>query len=103
MPGVDHPRSRLATVALLAFLAACGGSSTSPVQPQYQPQIANNPNDFSFQLTNVQDGTGQLIYLWQNSGTAASVDRSCASSAGAVSLTMKDGGARSSTRARSTA
>jgi len=77
--------------ALLAagLLTACG--SSSPVlQPRYQPQIANLTDSFSFQLTGVQDGSSHLEYTWQNTGTAATVDRSSAITAGTVTVTVKD-------------
>jgi hypothetical protein len=84
-------RALAATVTALALsLSACGGSA--PIQPQYQPQIVNLTDSFEFQLTNVQNGAGSLTYTWQNSGTKATVDRSSAITAGAVTLTLRDAG-----------
>lgn len=76
---------------LLAMAVACGGStSNAPVQPQYQPQIVNLTDSFSLQLTDVVDGTGQLLQTWQNTGTRASINRSSAITAGTVNLTIRD-------------
>lgn len=82
---------RLVTLASIAAitLTACGGSS-SPVQPQYQPEIVNQPDSFSFQLTGVTNGGGTLSYTWQNTGATASIDRSSSISAGTVTLTVRD-------------
>jgi len=79
--------------ALALSTAACGGSSgSSPIQPQYQPQITNITDSFQFQLTGVTDGDGSLSYTWQNTGTMASVDRSSALTGGTVNLTLRDAG-----------
>src|SRR5512140_60445 len=83
------------SLAALAFFAvACGGGGGSGgntvIQPQYQPQVVNVADSFSLQLTGVADGTGQLVYGWSNSGTRASINRSCAISGGNVLLTVKD-------------
>jgi hypothetical protein len=84
------------SLAALTFLAvACGsggGSGSTVIQPQYQPQIVNVADSFSLQLTGVADGTGSLVYGWSNSGTRASINRSCAITGGNVILTVKDNG-----------
>jgi len=85
-------RSAAAAAVLALSLSACGGSDggSPPIQPQYQPQIVNLTDSFEFQLTNVQNGDGSLTYTWQNTGTKASIDRSSAITAGAVTLTLRD-------------
>ncbi len=83
--------TRLAAASLLALALACGSDSgSSPVQAQYQPQIANLTDSFAFQLTGVSNGDGALSYTWHNTGTMASVDRSSAITAGTVTLTLRD-------------
>lgn len=85
-------RSLATFILSMAAIAvtACGGSSSPVLLPQYQPQISNLTNSFSFQLTGVNDGTGTLSYTWQNTGTRASVDRSSSISGGVVTLTLRD-------------
>lgn len=79
----------LLACALLA-LAACGGSD--PMNSAYQPQIVNDPVNakFEFQLTGVQNGSGNYSYAWQNPSTTATVDRSSSISSGTVTLRVKD-------------
>ncbi len=83
-----HPLAAVATL-LAAILVACGGGST-PIQSQYQPQIVNQTDSFAFQLTGVSNGDGTLSYTWQNTGAAASIDRSSSISSGTVTLTVRD-------------
>lgn len=84
-------RNALAALVLVSLSVACGGGGGStPIQPAYQPQIVNITDSFSLQLTDVADGSGTLVYGWKNTGTAASINRSCAITAGTVSLTVKD-------------
>ena len=78
---------------LLAALltAACGGSSGSnPLNPVNQPEVVNGTDDFQFQVTGVSDGSGSFTYDWQNTGTAATVDRSSDVASGSVVLTIRD-------------
>ncbi len=78
----------ISTLGLISVLA-CGGSS-APVQSQYQPQITNATDSFAFQLTGVTNGDGTLSYSWNNTGTAASIDRSSSITSGTVTLTLRD-------------
>ena len=84
-------RKPLALAALLAAAACGGGGSTNdPMNAAYQPQVVNLADDFAFQVTGVQDGSGHHVYTWSNGGVAASVDRSSSIDAGSVTLTIKD-------------
>ena len=71
---------RGALVAALFAAAACGDSPTAP--PGIQPQIVNNTDAFSFQITNLSGVTGTYNYTWQNTGTLAKVTH--ASNAGSA-------------------
>ncbi len=81
---------RLLWLVPLAWCLACGGSD--PINPRYQPQITNDAanGSFAFQLTGVENGSGSLVYTWQNPSTTATVDRSSSISAGTVTLRIKD-------------
>ena len=82
-------RNRLAVAVLLAAVA-CGQAASDPLQPAYQPQVTNVTDSFALQLTGVQNGSASLAYTWRNTGTAATVDRSCAISGGTVTLVIRD-------------
>jgi hypothetical protein len=78
-------------LAVLLLAAACGSdTSSNPLSPVNQPEVANLTDDFSFQVTGVDNGSGAFTYAWQNTGTAAKVDRSSDVTAGAVALTIRD-------------
>lgn len=81
---------RGATLALLVFGAACGDNGTAPA-PGIQPQIVNNTNAFSYQLTNLNNVTGTYEYTWQNTGTLAKVSHaSNAGATGTATVTLRD-------------
>jgi len=82
---------KVVALAVLLAASACGGSSSSnPLNPVNQPEVANLTDDFSFQVTGVDNGSGSFTYTWQNGGTSATVDRSSDVTAGAVLLTVRD-------------
>ena len=61
-------------LVLLAAISACGGGSSNPIAPQFQPEVINNADSFSFQVTGVQNASSTLTYTWQNTGTTATVN-----------------------------
>lgn len=78
-------------LALVAFVlaAACGGDPTAP--PGIQPQIVNNTDAFSFQITNLNHVSGTYPYAWQNTGTLAKVTHaSDAGASGTAIVTVTD-------------
>lgn len=83
---------RMATLALmLTGLALSGCGSTKSTAPGIQPQIANLPDDFSYQVTSVNHFTGTYTYSWPNSGIAANVNQSTTVTGGTMQLTILDG------------
>ncbi|HSG48658.1 MAG TPA: hypothetical protein VLA43_12635 [Longimicrobiales bacterium] len=77
--------------ALLFSAAACGDSPTK-APPGIQPQIVNNTDAFSYQVTNLNRVTGSWDYTWQNTGTLAKVTHaSDAGGTGTATLTIRDG------------
>ncbi|HET9362856.1 MAG TPA: hypothetical protein VFO58_24065 [Vicinamibacterales bacterium] len=72
----------------LAFVAACGDSN--PIGPSNQPEVANNPDNFQFQASNLTSTSQTLTYSWVNTGTAANVDQSGAISSGQATVTLRD-------------
>ena len=77
-------------LVLLAAISACGGGSSNPIAPQFQPQVINNVDSFSFQVTGVQNASSTLNYSWQNSGTTATVNQSASISGGSATLIILD-------------
>jgi len=79
---------KLMLCLILAFAAGCGGESA--LNPAFQPQVANLPDNFQFQSTGVTGVTQTLQYTWQNTGTAASVNQATTVTAGSATLTIRD-------------
>ena len=87
-----HARTVRMTGLLVSFLAAlitgCGGGSA--LNPAFQPQVANNPDNFQFQSTGVQNVTQTLQYTWSDSGMHASINQACTVSGGTATVTLRD-------------
>lgn len=82
---------RTAVIATLLFPAACSDSATAP-PPGIEPQITNNADAFSYQLSDLSEVTGTWEYTWQNTGTLAKVTHaSDAGANGTATLTITDG------------
>jgi hypothetical protein len=77
-------------VLLLLLLAGCGGSNNSALNQQFQPQVANLPDNFQFQSTGVTGVTQNLHYAWQTSGTAASTNQASTVTAGTATVKISD-------------
>ena len=76
-------------LVLLAATSACGGNS-NPIAPRFQPEVINNADSFSFQVTGVQNASSTLNYTWQNTGTVATVNQSASISSGSATLVILD-------------
>jgi hypothetical protein len=69
------------------WLGAC---SDSPTGPGIQPQILNQPDNFEYQVSDVQGFSGTLSYSWQNTGTSANVNQATTVSGGTITLRILD-------------
>lgn len=79
--------SGLAVVMLtVILLASCGGKKSTNSLAPFQPQITNLQDDFSLQATAVQNVTGIFQYVWQNTGTTATVNQACSMTSGTATL-----------------
>ena len=76
----------LPIIAVL-FVVAC---EDPPVSPGVQPEGANLTDNFQFQVTSMANHTQTLQYTWENTGTQANVDQSCAITGGAATLVLLD-------------
>ena len=89
MRNINSISYRALALAALAFVAACGSDPVAP--PGLQPQITNNTDAFSYQITNLSSVTGTYDYTWQNTGTLAKVTHaSNAGASGAATVTLRD-------------
>lgn len=81
-----------ATFAVLVglTLVGCGGGTNSALNPQFQPQVTNQPDNFQFQSTGVTGVTQTLSYTWQNSGISASIDQATTIPSGQAVLVLRD-------------
>lgn len=79
-------------LALLVALCACGSDSNNDnaLDPQFEPEVINLQDAFSFQTTGITDITDVLYYSWSNTGVAANVDQSCSISEGEGTLEVMD-------------
>lgn len=85
------PLARVCTAAALFLaLGACGSDRSDPLSPAVQPEIINNVDAFSFQVTGVQNASATLDYSWQNTGTVATVNQSASIASGSVTLIIRD-------------
>lgn len=80
--------ARAVALTALVWVAACGDG---PTAPGIQPQITNNTDAFSYQVTSIQNFSGTFNYTWQNTGTVAKITHaSDAGATGTATLTVKD-------------
>jgi len=88
MPLFQLLRRPVWLLLVLAVVAACGDSN--PIGPSNQPEVANNPDNFQFQASNLSRTTQTLTYSWTNTGTVANVDQSGQISSGEATITIRD-------------
>jgi hypothetical protein len=84
-----HPLLR-SGVAALAFLFLLASACSENVSSGKDWQVANNPDNFQFQVTGFENYSKHLEYVWTNTGTAASVNQACSITGGSATLTVKD-------------
>lgn len=80
-------------VAFLAFaacatvaLTGCGSEPTSA----YNPDVVNEPDNFSMQVSGATHLTETYSYEWPNSGSVAAVELASTVTSGAATLTILD-------------
>lgn len=87
MQSVQRCAVSVAVLLVFALPLGCGKKSTAP---QSQPVVTNNPDDFTYQASNIQAKTGVETYAWHNSGARASVNQSSTIFSGLATLTIED-------------
>ena len=79
----------LYTIALACTLfgtLGCGDSTS----PGIQPEIVNDPDSFSYQVSAIQNYSAAASYSWQNTGTQANVNQACSLTSGSATLVILD-------------
>jgi hypothetical protein len=79
----------LVTLAALALASACEQRVTTP--PLFEPQVVILPNEFSLQVSSLDNVTDERVYTWQSDGAAATVNQVPTGLTGTVSLFVLDG------------
>jgi hypothetical protein len=87
MPVRKHAMALL--IALAFAIAACS-STSNPIGPSNQPEVANNADNFQFQASNLAQTTQTLTYSWMITGTAANVNVSGVLTGGDATLILRD-------------
>ena len=89
---MSHTKHRVSLVAALLVLtasfSACDGAI--PLGPDNQLEVTNAADNFQFQVSNMENVSETLSYVWENSGTQATVDISQAIAGGSPILTIRD-------------
>lgn len=80
-------RGRVAAAVLAAALVV--GACSDPLRP-FEPQVANSPDNFELQATGAIGVTLERTYVWQNSGTRATINHSTTTENGIARLVILD-------------
>lgn len=80
------PISILFSILVICSLTNCERNDLS----EFQPIILNNPDNFLFQVTDIENVTDISQYLWANSGTRAKVNQSSLINDGSAILRIHD-------------
>ena len=89
---------KLKTLAFISIFNVFGillvGCTSNPSQTQplanFQPEIVNNSDNFSFQATAVQNVSATVLYTWSNSRTQATINHSSAIDSGSAMVKILD-------------
>ncbi len=77
------------TWIFILISAIFSGCSENPLSP-FQPEIGNNPDNFQFQATAIENVSTTAVYTWNNTGTQAKVNQSSAITGGSAEVVFRD-------------
>ena len=80
----------LIVVAVCSLLTLLVGVAMWSLPPQFQPEIVNDPDSFSFQATDIENVSGLFTYHWPNSGAQATVNHSSVTTSGSAAVVIYD-------------
>lgn len=75
----------MAAVLVASLALAC----SDPLRP-FEPQVSNSPDNFEVQATGVIGVTLERTYVWQNSGTRATINHSTTTENGIARVVILD-------------
>jgi len=79
----------IACIICFSFFTACSKSQNNSLA-NFQPEIANVADNFQLQASNVTQVTTTIDYIWTNSGTMATIDKSGILSSGTARILIFD-------------
>lgn len=78
-------------IVCLLGICQCSDNALAP----FQPEITSAADNFQLQATGVKNRTATLNYVWNNTGTRATVNHSTTTNSGTAKVVIEDaGGAR---------
>ena len=83
-------RAGAAQFGLLIAVALVPACTNSPTSPGIEPEIANVPDNFEYQVSSIKNYSGTASYTWQHSGTTANINLATTGSAGGATLIVLD-------------
>ncbi|MEM7415843.1 MAG: hypothetical protein AAF389_10135 [Gemmatimonadota bacterium] len=85
---MNIPRRALTTLLLALAITACDENVL--IGPGNQLEVTNVADEFSFQLTALDNVTDSRGYMWENTGTQATIDVSQSITGGSALITVRD-------------
>ena len=82
--------SKIITLVFVLSIIGCGSNTKTPTQSfsNFNPEIINNTDAFQFQITDAENVSTTVSYLWENTGTQATVNHSTITDSGTAVLTV---------------
>ncbi len=82
--------SRLLQITMVCVTLFSMSCSDDPVSPGVGLEVTNAPDNFQYQVSSVKNYTKIRQYIWNNSGTSATVNQACSITGGAATLKILD-------------
>jgi len=82
-------KESFAFFCLLLLVCLGVGCGSTPIPPQFRPQVTSQTDNFQFQA-GATNYTSMLTYTWQNTGDASTIEQGSTIALGSGSVTIKD-------------
>lgn len=80
----------LAILLMISLMSCGGGNNSTNSFSNFNPEIINNVDAFQFQITDAQNVTTSVDYLWENTGTQATINHSTTTNYGSATIEVFD-------------